>query len=911
MSGVSSSPFVEPAEGIPRAAAGPASAHDTSAATERVLVDLTLHHAGPEPTSRVPVTIGVCLPRGACRDPRLLRLHSANCTSEAVVDPLQTEVTAHWSDGSVHWVLLDFLAPRLVPGRNRFELRTAHGASPATNSGRLRSTESRAGCDRIDVVRDPASHAVRLACALPDRAPFDLPLALVLAEPDGSSAAVRFGTPVVETDGPVRRCVRLDGTLGTRRPLRIRLRVETFAGSGLVRLSAIVHNPDRAQHAGGCWDLGDPGSRLFEALDLCLGPSGSGVDEPRSDVRSVPLAWRFDPDESWCAARGTGLALYQDSSGGEHWNSTNHVNRDGRVPCRFRGWQAETPAGAQSGERASPTVRVPCGTGLRLAVAVPEFWQQFPKSLHAGAEQVVVGLFPAEWDDLHELQGGERKTHVVWLDVARDDDADSAARLDFVHRPVRVTWALRDADPACIWPWLPSATAPPDDRFEAYLAEALRTGRDVVARREAIDEYGWRNFGDVWADHEQALFAGPGRIVSHYNNQYDVLFGALVQALRTGDPAWFELADPLARHVLDIDLYRTDADRAAYAGGLFWHTDHGMDAATSTHRTYSRANGAGGDYGGGPSNEHVYTTGLLHWYRLTGDREARDAVLLLADRVQRMEEGRSTLFGLFDAGPTGLATATVDPDFHGPGRGAANSINALLDAWLATGDRTRLEFAESLIRRTIHPADDFDALGLADSEHRWSYIVFVGVLARYVRLKDEAGERDAMRSYAAAALRTLGTWMAAHERPFLETPEKLEHPGSTWAAQGIRLANALRMAADFVPEPEASRWREKADAWSERSWNDLARFEDRDVARVLAILLAEGPREQFLRSAPRGTGAGEPSVPPVESFAPRAPFVPQKTRAKRALRTPRGMLRALFVLANPASWPKVWRHLRR
>jgi hypothetical protein len=153
--------------------------------------------------------------------------------------------------------------------------------------------------------------------------------------------------------------------------------------------------------------------------------------------------------------------------------------------------------------------------------------------------------------------------------------------------------------------------------------------------------------------------------------------------------------------------------------------------------------------------------------------------------------------------------------------------------------------------------------------------------------------------------------MAAHERPFLETPEKLEHPGSTWAAQGIRLANALRMTADFVPEPEASRWREKADEWSRRSWEDLSRFEDRDVVRVLAILLAEGPREQCLRSAPRRTGACDPIVPPVESFSPRPPFVPQKTRVKRALRTPRGMLRAVFVLANPRNWPTLWHHLRR
>ena len=46
----------------------------------------------------------------------------------------------------------------------------------------------------------------------------------------------------------------------------------------------------------------------------------------------------------------------------------------------------------------------------------------------------------------------------------------------------------------------------------------------------------------------------------------------------------------LANHVVDIDIYHTTRDKAAYCGGLFWFTDHYLDAATSTHRTYSHEN---------------------------------------------------------------------------------------------------------------------------------------------------------------------------------------------------------------------------------------------------------------------------------------------------------------------------------
>ncbi len=126
-----------------------------------------------------------------------------------------------------------------------------------------------------------------------------------------------------------------------------------------------------------------------------------------------------------------------------------------------------------------------------------------------------------------------------------------------------------------------------------------------------------------------------------------------------------DLADPLARHVIDIDIYHTHADKAAYNGGLFWHTDHYRDASTSTHRCYSRANRGTlrRAYGGGPSNQHNYTTGLLHYYYLTGNPLARDTVLSLANWVIRMEDGSRNILGLIDDGPSGYSSCTTEAEF--------------------------------------------------------------------------------------------------------------------------------------------------------------------------------------------------------------------------------------------------------
>src|SRR6202022_3846428 len=157
-------------------------------------------------------------------------------------------------------------------------------------------------------------------------------------------------------------------------------------------------------------------------------------------------------------------------------------------------------------------------------------------------------------------------------------------------------------------------------------------------------------------------------------------------------------------------------------------------------------------YGGGPSNEHNFTSGLLHYYYLTGDRTARDAVISLANWVIDRDDGSKSQFRLVDDSPTGLARNTPWAPYHVPGRGSRNSINALLDAWVAGGQKYYLLKAEELIRRVVHPHDDVSARDLLNVEFRWSYTVFLSVLARYLHLKKEAGEFDYMFAYAQASL---------------------------------------------------------------------------------------------------------------------------------------------------------------
>ncbi|MCC7423960.1 MAG: hypothetical protein IT428_27155 [Planctomycetaceae bacterium] len=478
-----------------------------------------------------------------------------------------------------------------------------------------------------------------------------------------------------------------------------------------------------------------------------------------------------------------------------------------------------------------------------------------------------------------------------------------------MRQPVAVTlppaWYARSATPAFVVP----ASGDSDSRLADFLRGSLTGDLNLAARRDRADEYGWRHFGEMPADHEQEHFPGRETVVSHYNNQFDGLYGAIIQLARTGEPGWLELIDPLARHIIDIDLYHTDRDRAAYNGGLFWHTDHYRTAGRCTHRTYSADNQVPGQpYGGGPSCEHNYTTGLLHYYWMTGNVDAREAVLSLAGWVTRMDDGRQSLFGLVDSGPTGLATATTEANYHGPGRGAGNSLNALVDAWLLTRDHEWLTAASAIVRRVVHPQQDLESLGLLNAEKRWSYTVFLVALSRWLEVKAEAHQIDADYAYGQASLLHYARWMAQHERPYFDRENELEYPTATWAAQELRKANVLRVASRHAVDPERSEFLRRGEELAVRAWKDLERFDNRFVARCLHLLMTEGAREAWFRD---GHPAQLPRAEMPPTWPPHTPFRPQKDRIKAALRSPRGAVRMLFNSLNLLRWPATVRSLIR
>lgn len=785
-----------------------------------------------------PITIGIPFAAGACDALDRIQLRHPSIGALA----LQRKLTGRWPDGSVKWALIDFQVALKANETLTIDVCIEDQSTQSSiatgiaieeveqafiiDTGAAKFTLNKHKFTIIDQVT-LSGHSVF------NEAQGRL---YVLNTPDDSHA---YGTEITRIEtagGPQKLTVNTYGQVIDNQAtdaktgealVRFQSAATFYANSATVELDITLHNPRAAKHKDNMWDLGDPGSIFFKALGLEF--HLSNAEKP---------AWRADGGDAWHQMNAAKFSLYQDSSGGENWDCNTHKNHCGKVPLTFRGYQVtEDEVKISEGLRASPFIATSAVTAH-----IHRFWQNFPKGLQLQNGVLRLELFPEAFADNYELQGGEKKTHTISLDFSGRANA-----LDAVEHPAGVTLPL-DYYSQCRAMQHLSATFE-----ESPMHRLIATGLEdpegnYFRKRERIDEYGWRNFGDIFADHE-CLYLKDNEplFISHYNNQYDSLYGFLRQFIITADRRWFELANDLAIHTKDIDIYNTIRDRCEYNGGLFWHTGHYLDAHTCSHRSYSKVHYDPSNperMGGGPGSEHCYSTGLLYHHYLTGCEASKESVLKLAHWITHYYEGSGTLldriqrFKAIDL-PNLKKTLSGDkvlPHRYPLDRGVGNYINSLIDAFYLTDKRAYIDQIEQIIGDTVHPEDDIGKRRLEDVETTWFYTIFFQAIIRYLGLKEELAERDMPYDYARATLLAYARWMVAHEKPYLSQPEILDYPNDTWAAQEIRKANILFYAALYSSVDKRA-FLDKASFFYDYVVTTLTASDTCSFSRILAILM--------------------------------------------------------------------------
>lgn len=833
---------------------------------------------------------GVPFPAGRVNSLEQLKLYQNKSEVECFARPL-----CYWQDRSIKWVTLDFFHSN--PDSAQYELLISEGTTSQQSA--TPSSPPLIQCNENELLISTPEFKFIIdlkATSLTAQSKHDnsrlifIPsLSGELALPNDQQATAhlsRWGSHMLQslTDGSDAVIeIELDGFfdyLTDKQQLRFTTIIELYRTRPFIKIQTTLHNPNPAKHPEGRWDLGDEGSELFKSFTANL--------ELEANTN---ISYQSSLDTEWHPAECR-TKIIQHASGGINWQSPVHVDKHNHVPLKSNGFDVvRNQTRHTHGDRATPILHSTNGVGITME----KFWQNFPSSMEINGSTVQLGLFPLT-DSYHELQGGEKKGHTFWLSLTSKPND-----LDWIHTPP-IAKPSND--------WLSKSLALPvfsatveNDPVAILIRSGLDGAHNFFAKREAIDEYGWRNFGDLYADHETSNYQGGGLFISHYNNQYDPLYGFIRQFLLTGDARWFELADDLARHVKDIDIYHTDGDKAEYNGGLFWHTDHYLKAYTSTHRSHSKLheNNAYEDYagGGGPGGQHCYTTGLTCHYLLTGAEDSKRAVLTLEKWITHVYEGTGTCLGLLLAVKNRHVPYLKNPitGQYPFDRGTANYVMALLDCYQLTQKQEYLLRVEHIIRNTVHPGDNITTRNLGDAENCWFYTVFLQAICRYLQIKEAEHSTDDAFYYARDALLHYADWMVANEYPHLEKPEILEFPNDTWAAQDLRKTHVF--AASFYYSPDNKQtYLDKAKYFQEYVVSRLSTSTELSYTRVLALLMQNHGALEYYASQNKSISFTERRQNWPDANYHKAPSLAiglAKELAKRLLR---------LSVANEINWLK-------
>ncbi|MFC2075573.1 hypothetical protein ACFLT7_00680 [candidate division KSB1 bacterium] len=506
--------------------------------------------------------------------------------------PLQTSVLANWPDGSVRWVLLDFQADPEASGSESLKLtwaskgrQTDPRRAVKVRKGRTVSAES--GDIKITTVQGALFR-------ISDR----VDVGLSLTDGEGRLCSAKVETASVETEGKVRSTLVLKGEFQTSdgdRVFSFRMRASVYAGLPQVYIEPHI-----------------------------LIDSDHGVIQYIKD-----LSLEFKP------LGGLNTASIGGSPG---WDGSPSAGKPVRLfQVDDENYRLEGASG--SGSKAPGWVEMTDGKGS-VAVALRDYWQQWPKSVQVDPDRIKLGLFPhfqagayahmGPWykhdyiyeGDKYRLRQGQTRRWQVWIDLSGDGEE----LVESINAPLIPIPDPAQAIASGEWGYIAPAGSKgmtkydswAENLFEAYL-NSIREQRD----------YGAMNWGDWWGE----------RNCNWGNHEYDTPLQILKQYARTGDPKYFYVADQSARHSSEVDVvhfvnpelkeyfsqWESD-DYPSRPGMVHEHSIghvggfHPVSKIKELYVSLSIGNRPNPYLCLDPFNlGHIFTLGMAHYYLLSGD----------------------------------------------------------------------------------------------------------------------------------------------------------------------------------------------------------------------------------------------------------------------------------------------------
>lgn len=617
-----------------------------------------------------PVTTGVPFPRGELTDVRKCRL----VDDQGHEQPLQSRVAATWDAErkSIRWLTLDFIAlpkrkyslefgPRIVRKRFDSPLVVAAGDPLMVATGSITAEfwlngPSSLGNIRADLSNNGVIEDSEVVASGPTNGEHyytDQNRQRFSSAHDGNDRKI-----VVESTGPVRACVRVDGFYTGPNGERIvgyRTRYHFFVNLGLIK----VVDEFRI--------LGSTKETHFRDIGFALN-----------------LAHPTD-----------GRVIHTDRASGEHdlitghWKPTTESVSSYQTTYRHFGnpeYEAAVVEVTSQGEkrlhqtdRAGEWMQVTNMNGSTTG-SLRWFWQQFPKEWETTRDQLVLHLwsprageldfgadglreffgkaghkYVLDWKGVRgrlnpisnffyfaghgalerrEVDGqGINKHHEFYLHFGRHDQSQAGVEYGRLaaHQPLALASGEWNCSTDVFGPLMPR---PNDSPYEAIVDRIFDLGRDA---QDAFGDYGWWLFGSgphysyQWDEETKRHYADPRRFEYHTYQKETQLWW---NYLRSGERKFYDWAFPSEDHWIDIATTHVPLKyHCDWRGGFrkqqtlhFRPGDWSIDSAMHYVRQRDSAEAwlRGGSQFWASYHRTLETTALA--YYLTGDERYNDVL---------------------------------------------------------------------------------------------------------------------------------------------------------------------------------------------------------------------------------------------------------------------------------------------
>ncbi|HIJ74081.1 MAG TPA: hypothetical protein HPP83_08260 [Candidatus Hydrogenedentes bacterium] len=276
------------------------------------------------------------------------------------------------------------------------------------------------------------------------------------------------------------------------------------------------------------------------------------------------------------------------------------------------------------------------------AVVVRHFRELFPKAATTTGNSIVLNLVAAKESPVI-FTPGEAKSHEIWVALGDTDPAQFAAA-------VRQPPILQNSQYFC-------ATG--------VLGPARQHHGVPVLHEQATRAYGdkqWEDLGQHFGVRHFPDSPHYGGLPNWSNNYYERMLNLWSEWFMSGDRRWYDRAVDVCRHIMDVAIVHSAIPGKDWLGAM---------------------HGPGNNHVAGPWNPNLRVAGLELYHKLTGDPDARDAFLGVADFCLRSQAGTDGGSVRQQAGPFDtICTAyaeTLDPQLLDAGAARVDSVMRAMD----------------------------------------------------------------------------------------------------------------------------------------------------------------------------------------------------------------------------------------